>query len=335
MPRQQLLWAANLTKISNGRRDVAEDVRRGRTSDRAMRLRSISHRLPAVAVMIFVLLASSAQISPSWASDHSETVAEREDPDRGKHGGYLLEPKYYEKFVLTTSRVVASPFRWDAEHWAAAGLIVAGVGVMMLADEPFRDFWQDDVRGDTTDDFADFGDTVGDFYTLLPAVGVGFVAGAALDDRKLQAASLEAVQALAITAGFVKALKYGTGRRRPNDSPDSAFEFDGPGLSGDNKSFVSGHAAYSFTVASVFASAYDDNVYVAGLAYGLAGLSAMSRVNDDKHWLSDVVVGAAIGIILGKLVHHTSPFRPGPNQRVSVRPYHRSGETGVQLSLNF
>ena len=291
--------------------------------------------MPAGAVMIYALLTVWAQISPSWASDHTAVVAEREDPDHGKHGGYLLEPKYYENFVLNPYRVIASPFRWDAKHWAAAGLIVTGIGVMMLADEPFRDFWQEDVRSDTTDDIADFGDTVGEFYTLLPAAGMGFVAGAALGDKKLQAASLEAVQALAITAGFVKALKYGTRRHRPNDSPDSAFDFDGPGLSGDNKSFVSGHAAYSFAVASVFASAYNDNVYVAGLAYGLAGLSAMSRVNDDKHWLSDVVVGAAIGITMGKLVHHTSPFRPGPNLRVSVRPYHRSGATGVQLSLNF
>ncbi len=180
-------------------------------------------------------------------------VAEREHPDYGKYGGYLLEPKYYENFVLNTYRVVASPFRWDAEHWAAAGLIVTGIGVMMLVDESIRDFWQDDVRSDTTDDIADFGDTVGDFYNLLPVVGAGFVAGAAMGDRKLQAASLEAAQSLVITAGFVTALKYGTGRHRPNDSPDNAFDFDGPG-SGNN-SFVSGHAAFSFSVASSFASA--------------------------------------------------------------------------------
>jgi membrane-associated phospholipid phosphatase len=220
------------------------------------------------------------------------------------------------------------------EHWATAGLVVSGIAVLMLADEPFRDFWQDDLRSDTTNDMADVGDTVGDFYNLLPAVGAGFVAGAALGDRNLQATSLEAIQTLVVTAGFVKALKYGTGRHRPNDSPDSAFVFDGPSLDGDNKSFVSGHAAYSFSVASVFASAYDDNVVVPVLAYGLAGLSAMSRINDDKHWLTDVLVGGAIGVIMGKLVHHTSPFRDA-NQRVSVRPYHRSGATGVQISLRF
>ena len=270
-----------------------------------------------------------------WAADQAAKVTKHEDPNYVKHGGYLFEPEYYGNFVLNTYRIVSSPFRWNAEHWATAGLIVAGIGVMMFLDEPVRDFWQEDVRSDTTDDIADYGDMVGGFYNLLPAAGIGFVAGAALGDQKAQAASLESIQELAITAGFAKALKYGTGRHRPNGSPDNAFEFDGPGTGGNNKSFVSGHATYSFSVASVIASNYDDNVYVSGLAYGLAGLSAWSRVNDDKHWLSDDVVGAAIGIITGKLVHHTSPFRPGATQRVSFRPYHNSSESGVQLSLIF
>ncbi len=273
-----------------------------------------------------------ARFSMASAAEPSAAVA---DPDRGKYGGYLFEPEYYTNFVVNTYRIIASPFRWDVEHWAMAGLVVSGIGVLLYADEPFRDFWQDEIRSGTTDDIADVGDTVGEFYSLLPAAGVTFVAGAATGDKNLQAASLETIQTLAITAGFVKALKYGTGRHRPNASPDTAFEFDVPSLDGDNKSFVSGHAAYSFSVASVFASAYDDNAFVPPIAYGLASLSAMSRVNDDKHWLTDVLVGGALGVVIGKLVHHTSPFRPGPEQRVSVRPYHRSGADGVQISLRF
>lgn len=284
---------------------------------------------------ILTLSMVSAPLPMALASDHSAAVAERNDPEHGKRGGYLLEPEYYKNFVLNTYRVIASPFRWEVEHWAMAGLVASGIGVLLFADEPIRDHWQEDLRNGTTDDIAEIGDTVGEFYNLLPAAGLGFVAGAALGDRNLQAASLEAVQTLVIMAGFVKALKYGTQRRRPNASPDSAFEFEGPGLGGDDKSFVSGHAAYSFAAASVFASAYDDNAFVAPVAYGLAGLSALSRINDDKHWFTDVLVGAAMGVVMGKLVHHTSPFRAEANRRVSVRPYRRSGATGVQISLKF
>jgi len=80
----------------NGHQDVAEDMRLGRPSNRAMRLRSISRRFPDVAALMFVLLTVWAQTSPSWASDHTVVAAEFEDPDYGKHGGYLLKPKYYE-----------------------------------------------------------------------------------------------------------------------------------------------------------------------------------------------------------------------------------------------
>ena len=45
------------------------------------------------------------------------------------------------------------------------------------------------------------------------------------------------------------------------------------------------------------------------------------RVNDDKHWLSNVV-GAAIGIIMRKLVHHNSSFRREANQLGSIQPYY-------------
>jgi hypothetical protein len=88
-------------------------------------------------------------------------------------------------------------------------------------------------------------------------------------------------------------------------------------------------------VASVFASAYEDSAFVAPLAYGLAGLSALSRINDDNHWLTDALVGGAIGIAIGKLVHQTSPFRPEADRRMSIRPYRRFGATGVQISLRF
>jgi len=94
-----------------------------------------------MAVVIFVSLSISAQPSTSWAADQTAKAAKREDPDDGKHGGYLLEPEYYGNFVLNTYRIVFSPFRWDAEHWAAAGLIAAGIGLMMFLDEPVRDFW--------------------------------------------------------------------------------------------------------------------------------------------------------------------------------------------------
>jgi len=59
-------------------------------------------------------------------------------------------------------------------------------------------------------------------------------------------------------------------------------------------------------VATVFASVYKDKPWVGVLSYGIATGVALSRLNDDKHWASDVFIGAALGFAGGKngLPHH-------------------------------
>jgi membrane-associated phospholipid phosphatase len=246
----------------------------------------------------------------------------------------LVSPDYYMNFIRVPVRIVTSPFRAGADEWLTAALIGGGVGLLFLLDEPFRDFWQDDARGGFADDIAGFGESIGDFYTLLPAAGVGYAAGALFGDRRLQSASLESVQSLIVTVGAVEGLKHLTHRRRPNESPDDAFDFSGPSLDGDKQSFISGHAAYSFSVAAVFAETYRDSVIVPPLAYGLAGLVAWSRVNDDKHWITDVAVGGLVGAVIGKLVHRYSPFRGQP-QAVSLLPWSSGDASGIQVRRKF
>ncbi|MBI3003284.1 MAG: phosphatase PAP2 family protein, partial [candidate division NC10 bacterium] len=67
---------------------------------------------------------------------------------------------------------------------------------------------------------------------------------------------------------------------------------------GPEDAFPSGHASRAFAVAAVFADRYDGPVPT--LAYGAAGLIAASRVVLDQHWASDVVAGAALGIVIGR-----------------------------------
>ena len=40
----------------------------------------------------------------------------------------------------------------------------------------------------------------------------------------------------------------------------------------------------------------------AALAYGAATLTGVSRLVDDKHWLTDVVTGAVVGTLVSKTV---------------------------------
>jgi membrane-associated phospholipid phosphatase len=52
----------------------------------------------------------------------------------------------------------------------------------------------------------------------------------------------------------------------------------------------------------VLASEYKEYPLVAYLSYGVATLTGLSRMNDDKHFASDVFLGAAIGYFTAKTI---------------------------------
>jgi membrane-associated phospholipid phosphatase len=98
-----------------------------------------------------------------------------------------------------------------------------------------------------------------------------------------------------LAAGVVNgALKYGLGRERPSMT-DQPFELRPFNRENAWQSFPSGHATVAFSLATGIA-AEARRPWVSVAAYTGAGLVAWSRVYDDKHWTSDVVGGALLGV---------------------------------------
>ena len=92
------------------------------------------------------------------------------------------------------------------------------------------------------------------------------------------------VSSAVLMAGFVNALKYTTRELRPDNS--------------SNNSFPSGHTATAFMCATILHKEYGmvSPLYSIG-GYTLAGLTGVTRQLNNRHWISDVLVGAGIGII--------------------------------------
>lgn len=67
-------------------------------------------------------------------------------------------------------------------------------------------------------------------------------------------------------------------------------------------SFPSGHTMAAFSVATVFAERYRSHRWVSWVAYGLAGVVGLSRLNVQAHFPSDIFFGAALGYSVSHFV---------------------------------
>lgn len=137
--------------------------------------------------------------------------------------------------------------------------------------------------------------------------GTMYVVGRVFDVPRaahLAVHTTEAVVVGVVTAGALKVL---LGRARPYMSADTNpgnFGF-ARGLRGKAyQSFPSGHSTTSFAVAAAMTAETSEwwprSRWIIGpILYGGATLVGLSRMYDDKHWASDVVLGAAIGTFAG------------------------------------
>jgi membrane-associated phospholipid phosphatase len=97
-------------------------------------------------------------------------------------------------------------------------------------------------------------------------------------------------------------------------------------------SFPSGHTAQAFAAATFMAREYGHkNIWYSIGAYSVAtGVGAM-RVMNNRHWISDVMVGASIGILSTNLAYLTHQYRWGNKNKgnqTTVMPSY-DGQTGM------
>jgi membrane-associated phospholipid phosphatase len=152
-------------------------------------------------------------------------------------------------------------------------------------------------------------------------------------------------EAVLFGSGITWILKGLTGRARPFATADTTahdFKFGGGFGNADRQSFPSGHTTAAFAAAAAVTSEAERGWpghfwLVAPTMFGGASLVGVSRMYHDKHWASDVVLGAAIGTFSGlKVVRyaHTHPhnFLDRAILRVEAVPLPAGGE-GIGFSF--
>lgn len=110
--------------------------------------------------------------------------------------------------------------------------------------------------------------------------------------------------------------------------------------SGAPYSFPSGHTTFSFTNATVLYNEYkDSSPLVAYSGYVFSSATGIFRMLNDKHWLSDVLFGAGIGMGIANLVYYFEPFKSfNPflkSKNISIIPQFGSETKGIYFSYLF
>ena len=102
-------------------------------------------------------------------------------------------------------------------------------------------------------------------------------------------------------------------------------------------SFPSGHTAQAFVAATFMHKEYGkQNPWYSVFAYGAATSVGLLRMMNNRHWSTDVLMGAGIGILSTNLVywlHHEKKIR---ETRVFPVPTYQDGNLGIKaiISLN-
>lgn len=219
-------------------------------------------------------------------------------------------------FILEGSNLkqaFTKPFHMTGKDWGTFGKFALVTGALMFVDEPVQRAALDlrmhnrSLRN-TSGFITEFGGTY-EGYMLAALGAYGFL----FKNKKMQTTTLLAVQSY-MTGGAVSGVvKFITGRLRPYIIDRNTLEaepaFYGPFKvirsaegSKANNSFPSGHTTVAFAAATVYALEYKNKPLVPILSYTAATLVGLSRMTENKHWITDVVSGAALGYLSGRLV---------------------------------
>lgn len=198
---------------------------------------------------------------------------------------------------------------------------VAGIGVMQLDSRIARAFTDSGPQHNAFLHDAASGFSLLNEKSLAAAGALGYL-GARLAHRPVAAdVSLHVTEAIVVSSTVGTVVRGILGRSRPFVSADrDPFDYHyGRGFRELRyRAFPSIHSSAAFSTASVLATEMSlrhtaHRRVLVPLVYTLAAGPGLGRMYADKHWASDVFVGAALGVITGRRVagySHAHPRNP-------------------------
>src|SRR6266853_3948974 len=271
---------------------------------------------------IAIALLVSSSVNAGWASDaetlkpctHQSTWQEREDSHSSEPSGTSPAKKhrasaavgfcpalFAQDFFSDQRAICTSPFhlRTQDKKWLVLG--VGTLGLVPSDQDIMRHFGNAPMAHSSS--FSNYG-----LGAMIGGAASLYLRGTITHDDHSREAGFLAGEAAVNSVIVGEAMKLVFQRPRPNTANAGRFGAGGA-------SFPSEHSLLAWSIASVIAHDYPGPLTKL-LAYGAATGVTLSRVAARQHFPSDVVVGSALGYLIGRYEYraHHDPDLPGASR---------------------
>ena len=231
----------------------------------------------------------------SSLSAHAQTASATPSPTPTPDLSSTLEKNFFKNILHDQKAIWTAPFHLhgrDARYLAPLGL---GAAASIATDQQTGDEIAESTRPLKTSRIISY---AGSAYGVGAVTAMFYLAGRAGHNTRARETGVLGAEALIDSAIVVTAVKEITQRTRPSGGKGRSDFFDG------GTSFPSGHSIEAWSLATIIANEYHDHKAVQIAAYGIAGAVSVSRFTGRNHYLSDILVGSALGYGIGRYVYH-------------------------------
>jgi hypothetical protein len=215
--------------------------------------------------------------------------SDAQNPAEPQHG---LIVRSIKRGLQDQKKLYAAPFKVSNLKWDA--LFLAGTAALLATDKRT----QEALPGGNVN-----------LYGNISNVSLGSMSGALVtlwaygiktDNARAKETGQLELETLANTFLIYAPMQLIAGRQRPGEGTGNGDFLKHHAF---NTSFPGGHAMFMWAMASVVAREYP-RPWVKILAYGAAGAVSTGRLLGRDHFTSDILVGSALGYVIGRYVFH-------------------------------
>lgn len=210
-----------------------------------------------------------------------KVLVEKTAQIQSEKNNYLLSHANRKKTIIFTSALLVSSFSFDIYMRSASKK----------------------QRYNSLSWYLDRTNTVGEYQIVLKTIGSSLALGWAFQNRKLQQTALNSIRSVIVTKPISDLSKRAFGRARPRtEQGNLSFIPSESGKNPNYRSYISGHTSTAWALVTPYAEAYSRWLYILPLS------TTIARLYLDRHWVSDVVAGGAVGFFAGYTAHHGSRY---------------------------